>query len=140
MALSLTEKAKIRLYLGYADQFRYLNSRLESILTDLSPEAEVLVQDSLASLALVEVAMIGTPLENVGIKRIDEVWFKDAAVNTALSDIKQVARPYVARLSIITGVPIFADAFGSQGWPGDAFSEQGGMSAGGGRGGAIRLG
>ncbi len=141
MSLTAMEKARVRLYLGLADQFRYLDSRLESVLNnDLSPEGEILVQEALAALVLVETQMLGAPILNAGVKRVDEVWFFENGSNSALKGVCAAARPFISRISIITGVPIYGDAFGSGGWPGDTFSELGGMPSRSGRGGAIPLG
>lgn len=132
MALNDTQKAQIRLYLGYPDHFRYKHTRLESILDNLSPEAEAQVIDCLTSLVTVEAKVLGTSLSSAGIKRVDEVWFFDPLAS--LSVTRNIGKQYVTRISIITGVPIYSNVFGSAGYLGDSFSGSGGGRPGSGGG------
>lgn len=144
--LTATQKAQLRLYLGYPDHFRYKHTRLESVLDNLSAEAEVIVADALAKLAVVEVGVANgaeaasTAISTTasGIKRVDDVWFfgpSDASSGSsggvAFKSLKAAGRFYINRLSIITGVPIYSDVFGSQGYLGDSFSGLGGRPNGG---------
>lgn len=127
--LTDTQKAKIRLYLGYPDHFRYKHTRLESVLTNLSAEAETLVGEILTKLDTVEVQLLDSA-NTAGIKRVDEIWFETGG--SRLLGVRKSGRTYAARLSIITGVPIYSDVFGSEGYLGDSFSGLGGRSGGGG--------
>lgn len=130
MALTATQKAQIRLYLGYPDQFRYENTRLESILDGgLSAEAETLIGVYLTNLETVEAQILsgsGSPILNAGVKRVDEIWFfgneSGAGGNVGFRDLKDAGRYYANRISIITGVPIYSDAFGKGGYLGDSYA------------------
>ncbi len=118
------QKAKIRLYLGYPDHFRYKHTRLESVVDNLSAEAETIVIDLLAKLETVETAVLDAGINGAGIRRVDEIWFENGSKRS--SEVKKTGRQYVARISIITGVPIYSDVFGTQGYLGDSFSGSGG--------------
>lgn len=147
MALSATQKAQIRLYLGRPDAFRYLDTRLESMLDNLSDEAIVMVADALTKLAVVEVGMASgadsaadaAASSGAGIKRVGEVWFfgpaeaaAGAAGGFAFKSLKAAGKYYRNRLSIITGVPIYSDVFGTEGYLGDSYSGLGRRTGGGG--------
>lgn len=121
--LTDTEKAQIRLYLGYPDHMRYQHTRLESVLNNLSAEAEVLVRAQLTKLETVETALLENGTEGAGIKRVDEIWFENGSIAT--TQVRKTGRQYVARISIITGVSIYSDVFGSAGYLGDSFSRSG---------------
>jgi hypothetical protein len=117
-----TEKAQIRLYLGRPDQFRYVDTRLESMLTTVSAEAEVIVRAALAKLVTIEAAMTSDDaIENAGLKRVDEIWFENGW--RRLAEIRKLGRMQVGRISITLGVPIYSDVFGSAGYLGDSFSD-----------------
>lgn len=126
--LTATQKAQIRLYLGYPDFFRYKHTRLESVLENLSPESELLIVDALTKLVTIEDASLEAGTAGAGVKRVDEIWFETGTVRT--TEIKKTGRQYVGRLSIITGVPIYSDVFGSGGFLGDTFSGLGGRATG----------
>lgn len=127
--LTDTQKAQSRLYLGYPDHFRYKHTRLESVLDNLSPEAEVQVASALASIATVEAAIIDS-VDLAGVKRVDEIWFENGWMRS--SQVRKYGRMYVSRLSIIMGVPVYSDVFGTQGYLGDSFSGSGGGARNGG--------
>lgn len=127
--LTDTQKAQIRLYLGYPDMLRYRHTRLESVLLNLSPEAEVIVAGCLTTLVTVEAAILEAGTSGAGLKRVDEIWFENGTVRS--SEIKKTGRQYVSRISITLGVPIYSDVFGSQGYLGDTFSGSGGGQRGG---------
>jgi|CXWL01.1.fsa_nt_gi hypothetical protein len=118
--LSDMQKAQTRLYLGYPDFFRYRHTRLESVLDNLSPDAEVQIAEVLAKIVTVESALLDAGTAGAGIKRVDEIWFENGTVRTSV--VRRSGRIYVARLSIITGVPVYSDVFGTQGYLGDSFS------------------
>lgn len=128
--LQLAEKAKIRLFLGYADEFRYKSTRLESTLVNISDEAIDQVRAVLTNLATVENLILTIGLANIGLKRVDEVWFTDGV--TQINQQRKAGRIFIGQLSIIFGVPIYSDYFGSGGWLGDSFSGLGGRGSGGG--------
>lgn len=62
MALSDTEKASIRRYLGFPDSNRqlHMNTRIEGALDALSPEGEVEVRVQLVDLAAIETTLRGS--------------------------------------------------------------------------------
>lgn len=123
------QKALVRLYLGYPDHFRYKHTRLESVLENLSPDAEVQIGDNLTKIASIEEIILDA-INTAGIKRVDEIWFENGTKR--LTELRKAGRQYVSRISIITGVPIYSDVFGSQGYLGDSFSGSGGGQGGGG--------
>lgn len=127
--LTDTQKAQVRLYTGYPDHFRYKHTRLESVLDNLSPEAETQVISALASIAIIEAAILDS-IDLSGLKRVDEIWFENGWIRG--SQIRKHGRMYVSRLSIITGVPIYSDVFGTRGYLGDSFSGSGGGAPSGG--------
>jgi hypothetical protein len=122
--LEETQKAKIRLYLGYPDMLRYRHTRLESVLTNLSPEAEVIIADCLEKLVTIEAAILEAGTSGAGLKRVDEIWFENGTVRS--NEIKKTGRQFVSRISITLGVPIYSDVFGTAGYLGDTFSGSGG--------------
>src|SRR5690554_4155299 len=124
MALTDSQKAQVRLYLGYPDGFRFKHTRLESVMDNLSPEAEVQIASLLTSLAALDTQILNsTAAAAAGVKRVDEITFFDPVngMNVGFKNGKEAGRYLVGRLSIILGVPINASAFGSGGYPGDSF-------------------
>jgi hypothetical protein len=142
MALSAEEKAKIRAYLGYADSFRYKNTRLEGMLEGaLSAEAETLVRAHLTELTRVDTELTAA-ISTGGLKKADEIEFYPSSETRTQEDSKRnEGRMYINRLSIALAVPVFGDFYGSAGYPGDAFSQDGiAPNRGGTSGGAFGIG
>lgn len=131
---SETAKAQIRMYLGYPDDFRFRNYRLESILESLSAESQTLVETALTNLAAIETQILNVTMGVAGIKRADDIEFFQGR---AITDVRRLGRQYVGRISILTGVPIYSDIFGEGGYLGDGFSEGGQFGTGGGGGSGI---
>ena len=129
--LQPTERAKVRLFLGYPDQFRYKDTRLESMLDQISDEAETQIRSTLVVLDQIDTLITTTGLANAGIKRVDEVWF--FAAGAMLDQQRKTGRQYVARLSIILGVGVNSDIFGTSGYLGDNFGSGLGEPNGSGR-------
>lgn len=126
--LSETQKAQIRTYLGYPDGFRYRDTRLESVMDSLSPEAEVQIASILGNLATVDQQVLdAAAAAALGIKRVDEITFKDDVdgISVGFISAKAAGKYLVGRLSIIVGTPINSRAFGSAGYPGDTFEGNG---------------
>lgn len=121
------QKATVRLYLGYPDHFRYKHTRLESVLENLSVEADAQVAALLVKVDTIETLILESA-QTAGVKRVDEIWFETGSKRPA--ELRKAGKQYVARISIITGVPIYSDVFGSQGYLGDSFSSGGGRSTG----------
>jgi hypothetical protein len=124
--LQLAEKAKIRLYLGYPDEMRYANTRLEGCLTTISDEAVDQVRSLLTSIAAVDTLIATVGLANLGLSRVDEIWFQKG--NVQINQQRQAGRIFIGQLSIILGVPRYSDYYGSQGYLGDSFSGLGGAN------------
>ena len=118
--LTEMQKAQIRQYLGYPDYFRYKHTRLESVLTNMSPEAEVLIADTLTKLSTIEQQILDATAQ-AGVIRVDEIWLEKTGVQRILQ-MRKNGRMYVSRLSTIVGVPIYSDVFGGGGYLGDNFS------------------
>ncbi len=139
MALTSEQKASIRLYLGYPSLWRYKHTRLESIFdNDLDASAEALVVSALESLAAIETQILSNTVQYAGIAQVDEIrFFKGSAQN----DITRLGNMYVNRISIVLGVPIYSNVFGTGGYLGDSYSAGGlGQPINGGRGGMFPLG
>lgn len=143
MALTDTQKAKIRRYLGYPDIFRYKNTRLEGVLqaSTLSAEAEALIVADLATLDALDLKLTGSDgvaVGSAGVKRVDEIELQGGG--QTITDLRSIGRMVVGRISTALGVPIFADFFSAAGYPGDFYSELGGMGPSNRNGGPIGLG
>jgi hypothetical protein len=135
MALSSMEKAKLRLYLGYPNQFRYKNTRLESTFDSIDDDAEVLVRDLLGRFDDLDELIDASSADATGtLKQVDEIQFypnANAGKSGGIVGIQLAqAKRLVTRLSTILGVPIYADIFSAEGYPGDRFSELGGLGGG----------
>jgi len=129
--LQLAEKARIRQLLGYPDEFRYANTRLESVLTTISDEAVDQARAIVANVATIDTLISTIGLANIGLKRVDEIWFTDGV--TQINQQRKAGRIYISQLSILLGVPVYGDYYGSSGYPGDSFSGLGGRNANGSR-------
>lgn len=138
MAFTSMQKVKIRLYLGYPNLYRYKHTRLESAMDAVDPDAETLVVADLATLDTLYGELSTTVATGSGIKRVDEVEFFEGA--EARDGVRASGRQVVTRISTILGVPIYADVFGEMGYPGDAWSELGGLGGANRGGGVIPLG
>lgn len=137
-ALSDDQKAAVRLALGMPDGFRQYNTRLESVMDNLSTQSVAKIATLLASLATVETQILeAASTAASGVKRVDEITFFDpiitGGVTVGYKSAQEAARYLVNQISIIVGTPINADAYGKQGYPGDSFSGLG-------RGGILNLG
>lgn len=128
--LTEMQKTQIRFYTGYSNIYKFLHPRLESVLDSMAPDAEILVAQILTSLVQVESTLLEASTTQAAVKRVDEIEFFGARARTA--EVRKVGRMYAARLSIITGVPIFSDIFGTQGYLGDRYSGFGDRLLGGG--------
>jgi len=139
MALSSMAKAKIRLYLGYPNQFRYKNTRLESTFDSIDDDAEVLLRDLLNRFDDLDELIDKSSGDATGtLKRVDEIEFypnANASKSGGIVGIQlEQAKRLVTRISTILGVPIYADIFSRSGYPGDRFSDLGGLGSGGSKG------
>lgn len=123
MALTDTQKAQIRLYLGKPDNFRYKDTRLESVMDNVSPDAETQIASVLASLVTIE-GLLTTAITIAagGVKRVDEITFFDPINGKTIGflNAQSAGKFFAGRLSIILGVPIENNAFGGS-YGGDSF-------------------
>lgn len=123
MALTDTQKAQVRFYLGYQDQFRNMNTTLESQLSaGLSAEAEVIVGATLVSLAAVDTQLTAAHGRLKALKVGSITLTGDGEVKALRSE----GRMYVGRIASLYGVQpindVYAEAAG-----GGAASSMGGV-------------
>lgn len=118
MALTATQKAQCRLYLGFSDMSRSTPThwRLESMLAGaLSTEGEAVVVDLLTQLASVDTDIATVQGANrAGIVSVDNggvVWA--ASGTSAAASVAARGRMLVNRLALTLGVEPFADIYGA---------------------------
>lgn len=144
MSLTGAQTTKARLYLGYANLFRYKNVRLESTFTQLDSDAEAVVVQLLTDIATQDGIVQSSANQVGGIKKVDEVEFfgGNGQGMTKVDIARERGRELIGRLSTMLGVPPFEgyDYFGTAGYGGDDFSEFGMSGPTGGNGGAFQLG
>ena len=127
MAFTETQRVEIRHSLGYPDVFQGSNLRLESAIDVIGgrAEAQTKVEAILASIAAIDTELNPTNAEGVwtqdGVKKADEVEFfgTSGSGNASELEMRKRGRMYVARLSIIFGVPIAHDIFSEGGYQDD---------------------
>ena len=95
MALTLTQKAQIRRYLGYPDVNRLQNYTLEGALSALSDEGEVVVEGIMAELATVDTQRAAVRGRAKGLSRVEDVHYD---TSSALADLNTERRRLVADL------------------------------------------
>jgi len=127
MALTGAQTTAIRQYLGYSNLNRYLNTALEGTFTALDADGEALVVSILTELAAVDavLASAGLVISAQGtLKAVDEIeWYNTTTGASNGSGALARGRMLITRLSTVLGVPIYADYFGGNGYPGDPFSD-----------------
>lgn len=124
MALNDTQKAQIRLYLGYSDFYRWAHPALEGAFAALSAQGEALLVTEMAAVAQVDTE-IAAAIATEGIKRADEIEFYPSKETRTQADAKRnEGRMHIARISMILGVRVYGDYYGSSGYPGDAYSDR----------------
>jgi hypothetical protein len=134
--------AQIRKYLGYPNQFRYLDPRLESaiVIVDQDADAFNLTVGLLTSIAGIETEL-SNRLTEIGLRKADEVeWHEGARRNgvAGVDGVRAEGRRFCSQLSQLMGVPLAGDAFGERGYGGDWWMHAGTQSSDG--GGVIPLG
>lgn len=146
MALTGAERTQARLYLGYANLHRYLNTRLEGAFDAIDSDAETVIRQILVELATVDgvLAQSGLSVSAQGtLKKVDEIeWYNTTTGAANGSGALARGRMLITRLSVMLGVPLYGDYFGRLGYSGDTFSEFGllGGQGVGGNGGIIPMG
>lgn len=122
MAFTETQKSQIRLALGYPDTFLDRNSRLEDAidLVGARPATQAIVDAILVSLAGVSTSLAAS-LSSAGLKRAEDIeWYAAGSGGSAvITQKRDEGKRFCAQLSIIFGVPIMADMFGTGGYLGD---------------------
>ena len=114
MALTDTQKAQVRQYLGWERGYDR-NSKLEDKLANLSSEEETLVVAVLTKLAAVDTAIDSLTTDSAGrVVQVDEVRFAD---RDPFEQYRDQGRRLVARLTALLGVDINRDFFGDGGAP-----------------------
>lgn len=116
MALTTTQKAQIRLYLGFSDMSRSTPThwRLESMMLALSSEAEAAVGALLTSLATIDTAFTTTAaLSSAGLKSVDNGGVEWFSATSSQQSLATNGRRLVNRLALTMGVEPYADVFGS---------------------------
>jgi len=110
MALTDTQKASARLYLGYSDRYRD-DHQLEDALDNLTDEGETVVGDLLTSLGTIDTTLTSS-WSRQKVLRAEEITLAGAGELRAL---RAEGRRLVRRLAATLGVPVVADAFGGGG-------------------------
>ena len=116
MALTSTQRAQIRYYLGYSDVSQGgAPNRLESAMTDITAGAETIVTGLLVSLATIDADIITVNgSARAGLKSVDNggvVWADDGM--SAVRAINSSGRMFVHRIARTLGVSVCADVFGA---------------------------
>lgn len=114
MALTETQKAQIRTYLGYSDMSRQGFQDLEGVMLNLSAAAETIVGSLLTSLTTIDTSLADVSSANrAGIIEVDNGGVKWADGSSAGVAVAKQGRILVRRLSTILGIAPASDAFGS---------------------------
>lgn len=107
MALTGTQKAQVRLYLGYQDQDRQLSTELESQLGSISTEAETLVIGLLASLLDIDAKLLSAHGRLKALK-VGSIELPGAG---EIETLRSEGRRFVGRLAVIFDVEPLHDVF-----------------------------
>lgn len=126
MAFTEAQKVEIRLFLGFPDVFQGENTRLESAIDIIGgrPDTQAEVESLLTNLAAADAA-VNSLLTTAGIKKVDEVEFFPSSASGGSSGgaaARAYGRMWANRLSIIFGIPLQGDAFGTGGYMGDSWA------------------
>jgi len=111
VALTATQKASVRRYLGYPDVNREPHHNLEGALVALSAEGEAIVIDILAKLATLDTRLESRQATQ-GIKRAEEVEFFETA---GLTGLWMEGRRLVEQLAALLDVQIRRQIYGPGG-------------------------
>lgn len=115
MALTDTQKAQIRQYLGWERGYD-LNSKLEDKMANLIAAEETLVAAQLTRLAALETTIDALVTDGAQrVVKVDEIEFDSG--RDPLAQLQEHGRRLVARLTALLGVGINRDYFGDGGAP-----------------------
>lgn len=115
MALTTTQRAQIRYYLGYSDVSQGgAPNRLERAMTDITSGAETIVASILTQLAAVDASLTTvTSSSRAGIIEVDNGGVKWASNGmSAAGALNQQGRMLCGRLSSMFGVTLASDVYG----------------------------
>lgn len=130
--LTDSQQEQVRFYLGVSTLFRYRNPRLEGVWATLSSDAEANIISILSQLQVIDTKLFGTggvpgdAANAAGVKALEEIQFAGNSGRAVEKALCALGRKLVSRLSSIVGVPVYADVYGADGWPGDSYSGFGG--------------
>jgi len=127
VALTASDKADVRFFLGWSARFHQSDSRLEQAMSalDTEPEAEALV---LA--AIVSCKDIDTKLTDAhGRLKAMKVGSIDLPGDREIQTLRKEGRRHVGRIALTLGVEVRHDVFSSSRYRG--FASFGGVSMGG---------
>lgn len=135
MAFTSAAAVQVRKYLGYPQLNRYKDVRLENAISIIGDDADASaeVTSVLATLVIIE-ASLANAQTTAGLKRAEEVEWYQATGNSGSAEIegkRSEGRRFCSRLSQLFGVPLWGDAFGTAGYPGDSFMGPGMQQSGG---------
>jgi hypothetical protein len=142
------QQAQIRMYLGYPSILRYKNTRLEGVIAGtgvIDSDTVAIVVSLLAQLVATDGLLLGaggvagSAAEAAGVKGVGR-GAVEFFQGRQIKDLSIVGRTLAGRLSTTLGVPFYADSFGSEGYPGDKYSDEGLGRGSRGGGGLIPLG
>lgn len=117
MALTSTQRAQTRYYLGYSDVSQGgAPNQLERAMSDITSGAETILTGLLTSLATVDSNLVTAQgSTRAGIIEVDNGGVKWSADGmSSVRSISAAGRMYVTRLAAILGVPVYRDVFGAQ--------------------------
>lgn len=106
MPLTLAQKARVRMYLGYARAMGG-GDPLERAFPGLTEEVEELVTETLASLATVE-TQLSNARTQAQFSRVEDVYFADSA---GLRGLRAEGQRLCHRLASLIGVQVANDVF-----------------------------
>lgn len=113
MALTDTQKAAVRLYLGYPDGSRGGPGDLERAMDGLSAAGQTVVEGLLTSLAAID-TKLSSSWDRQKVTRAEEITF---AGPEELRALRGEGGRVASRLAAALGVPIASNPFAMQGSP-----------------------
>ena len=114
MALSDTQKAQIRMYLGWSERFFQFDSRLQQAMGAIQAEAELLITDTLANGGLLaSLADIDTKLTASHSRLKADVVGSIKLNRSEVSQLRREGKRLAGRLASMLGVKIRNNAFGA---------------------------
>lgn len=125
MAFTDAQKENIRFYMGYPQVYIYANPRLENAMDLVGNSATLVtkVQAIIDSLTSANTSL-SKALATAGLKRAEEIeWYGNQGQNV-VSILKSQGKMYCVQLSVIFGVPLANNVFGTSGYGNDNWSRK----------------